>query len=150
MRVLFVCLGNICRSPSAEAVLRAQLESAGLADRIEVDSAGTGSWHIGSAPDRRAIAVGRRRGYALSNLKARQLQPGDLRSFDLVLDMDRDNLQDIKAIASPDASADIDLFLGRYGIGDGQVPDPYYGDECDFERVFDLVEQGCQALLNEL
>lgn len=150
MNVLFVCLGNICRSPTAEGIFRQRIRAAGLEDRIRVDSAGTGAWHVGKGPDPRTCRAALRRGYDLSPLRARQVAAGDYAGFDLMLAMDHDNLLRLKEFRPDGARAEVDLFLGRYGLGRGVVPDPYYGGEDGFEQVLDLVEQGCDALLEEI
>ena len=149
MRVLFVCLGNICRSPTAEGVLRGKLEQAGLADRVEVDSAGTAGWHIGKAPDPRTCQAAAKRGYDLSALRARQVSAEDFQRFDLVLAMDHSNLRDLKALHVGRGNGP-DLFLRRYGLATEEVPDPYYGGEDGFETVLDLVEQACDGLIAEI
>lgn len=150
LRVLFVCLGNICRSPTAEAVFRSRVSAAGWRDRISIDSAGTSGWHVGDAPDRRAREAARRRGYDMDSLRGRELLSEDFYRFDLMLAMDRDNLQVMRRLAGPGEGATLDLFLGRYGIGSGEVPDPYGGGVDDFERVLDLVERASDALIEEL
>lgn len=150
MRVLFVCLGNICRSPTAEGVLRHKLREAGLHGRIEVDSAGTGDWHVGKTPDRRTRLAAQRRGYELDALRARQVSPQDFASFDLILAMDASNLQHLQRLRPSQGKAELDLFLRRYRLALDEVPDPYYGGEDGFERVLDLIEQACDALLVEL
>ena len=135
LNVLMVCLGNICRSPTADAVLRAKLDAAGLAERVAVDSAGTGSWHIGSPPDARSQRHAAKRGYDLSALRGRQVAEGDFHRFDFILAMDEDNLADLQRLAPDEASrAEVRLFA------DGAVPDPYVGGPAGFERVLDLVE----------
>ena len=148
-RVLFVCLGNICRSPTAEALLAAEVADRGLEDVVEVDSAGTGSWHVGEPPDRRMREAASRRGYELSG-RARQVSPGELGSWDLVVAMDRDNLGDLRAMAR---GGDVNLRLFSEFLPSGSppdVPDPYYGGPDGFDRVLDLVEEGCSNLLDEL
>lgn len=150
MRVLLVCLGNICRSPTAEGILRHKLEQAGLADRVEVDSCGTGGWHVGKAPDRRAMAAAARRGFDLSGLRARQLEADDFRRFDYLLAMDRDNLLALEARCPPDCRAHIGLFLDFAGYENQAVPDPYFGGKEGFEEVLDLVEAGAEGLVAEL
>ncbi|MVW77043.1 low molecular weight protein-tyrosine-phosphatase [Pseudomonas xionganensis] len=150
MRVLFVCLGNICRSPTAEGVLRHKLREAGLAGYVEVDSAGTGDWHVGKAPDERTCQAAQRRGYDLSALRARQVVAADFQRFDLVLAMDQNNLRDLQQLQPGSAVAELDLFLRRYQLSLDEVPDPYYGGEEGFEQVLDLLEQACDALLIEL
>ena len=150
MRVLFVCLGNICRSPTAEGVLRQKLRAAGLAERIEVASAGTGNWHVGKPPDARSQRAARHRGYDLSAQRAQQVTAMDFSRYDLILAMDQSNLRDLKALQPVGASAVLDLFLRRYeGIKD-EVPDPYYDGDHGFEEVLDLVEQACDLLVIEL
>jgi protein-tyrosine phosphatase len=150
MRVLFVCLGNICRSPTAEAVLRHKLDEAGLRDRVEVDSAGTGDWHVGKSPDSRTRQAAQLRGYDLSALRGRQVCAGDFRRFDLILAMDNSNLEHLQRLRPAGAMAELDLFLRRYGQALDEVPDPYYGGEEGFEQVLDLLEQACDGLLGEL
>ncbi|MCW2291859.1 protein-tyrosine phosphatase [Pseudomonas sp. BIGb0408] len=150
MRVLFVCLGNICRSPTAEAVLRQRLQQAGLAERIEVDSAGTGGWHVGKAPDPRTLEAASRRGYDLSGLRGRQVSADDFSRFDLVLAMDGANLRDLQRMRPAQARGELDLYLRRYDLAVDEVPDPYYGGTEGFEQVLDLLEQASDALLIEL
>ncbi|HEX5162043.1 MAG TPA: low molecular weight protein-tyrosine-phosphatase [Steroidobacteraceae bacterium] len=150
-RVLFVCLGNICRSPTAEGVLRgiAAREFPGLG--LYVDSAGTANYHVGEPPDRRTIAAARRRGYDLAALRARQVSPTDLSSFDYVLAMDRANLAELEQLALPGPRGHLGLFLEfTPELESDEVPDPYYGSTEDFERVLDLCEAGARALLKRL
>jgi protein-tyrosine phosphatase len=153
VRILFVCMGNICRSPTAEGVLRALVRDAGLEDCVEIDSAGTGGWHVGSPPDERAAAAALRRGITLDGA-ARQVTPEDLGAFDLVLAMDRENLRALRAIA-PRGLEDRIRLLREYdpaavAAGDLDVPDPYYGGERGFDDVLDLVEAACRGLVGEL
>ncbi|PAU66420.1 protein-tyrosine-phosphatase [Pseudomonas sp. PIC25] len=150
MRVLFVCLGNICRSPTAEGVFRRRVREAGLEERIHIDSAGTGGWHVGKAPDSRTCRAARLRGYDLSGLRARQFQREDFERFDLVLAMDHSNLRHIQAMRPATARAELDLFLRRYDMTLDEVPDPYYGGEDGFEQVLDLIEGASDALLAEI
>jgi protein-tyrosine phosphatase len=150
MRVLFVCLGNICRSPTAEAVLRHKLREAGLEGQVEVDSAGTGDWHIGKAPDTRTLSAAKLRGYDLSALRGRQVAAEDFARFDLILAMDSSNLSHLQRLRPGTASAELDLFLRRYRSALDDVPDPYYGGEEGFEQVLDLIEQASDALILEL
>ncbi len=150
MRVLFVCLGNICRSPTAEGVFRHKLRMAGLEQQVRVDSAGTGDWHVGKAPDQRTCQAAQRRGYALHDLRARQVEAADFQRFDLILAMDLNNLSDLQCLRPATAQADLDLFLRRYALALDEVPDPYYGGEAGFEQVLDLVEQACDGLLQEI
>ena len=150
MRVLFVCLGNICRSPTAEAVFRQRLQQAGLAERITVDSAGTGGWHVGKAPDPRTQEAAQRRGYDLSALRGRQVEVADFARFDLLLAMDKANLQHLQRMRPAQAHGELDLYLRRFQLALDEVPDPYYGGAEGFEQVLDLLEQASDALLNEL
>ncbi|WP_397378204.1 low molecular weight protein-tyrosine-phosphatase [Pseudomonas sp.] len=150
MRVLFVCLGNICRSPTAEGVLRHKLREAGLQERVEVDSAGTGDWHVGKAADLRTRHAAQQRGYDLSALRGRQVQAADFNAFDLILAMDTSNLRDLQQLRPGNATAELDLFLRRYQLQLDEVPDPYYGGADGFEQVLDLIEQACEGLLCEI
>ncbi|MEQ5801819.1 low molecular weight protein-tyrosine-phosphatase [Halomonas sp. H10-9-1] len=150
MRVLFVCLGNICRSPTAEGVLRHRLEAHGLAARVEVDSCGIASWHEGKAPDRRTCEAAARRGIDLSALRARQLRETDFHAFDYLLAMDHDNLRAMREQAPAGLDVHMGLFLEFAGLPDGAVPDPYYGGEEGFEEVLDLVERAADGLLEEI
>lgn len=150
-RLLFVCLGNICRSPIAEGVFAHIAAQAGKGDLFEVDSAGTGSWHIGDPPDPRAVAAAARRGIDLSAQRARQLRAGDFDAFDLLLAMDRDNRSEMLMCAPAEHSGKVALFLdGVPEPGVDEVPDPYYGGNNGFEEVLDLVEAGAHALLARL
>ncbi len=135
MKVLMVCLGNICRSPTAEAVLRAKLEAAGLGAQVSVDSAGTGDWHIGNPPDPRSQRHAAQRGYDLSALRGRQVAEADFHRFDLILAMDRNNLGDLQRLA-PGGGHRAELHL----FAPVEVPDPYTGGAAGFEHVLDLVE----------
>lgn len=150
MKVLFVCLGNICRSPTAEGVFRRYVEQAGLSEKITIDSAGTADWHIGKAPDPRTQAAAAVRGYDLSTLRGRQAVPADFAEFDLILAMDNSNLSNLQAMQPADGKAELALYLPRFGIRPDEVPDPYYGGEDGFEMVLDMLEQASQVLLNEI
>lgn len=150
MRVLFVCLGNICRSPTAEGVLRHKLREAGLADQIEVASAGTGEWHVGSAPDRRSQAAAKLRGYDLSAQRAQQVSRADFATYDLILAMDHNNLRNLKALQPARSKAELDLFLRRYQSEIDEVPDPYHDGDQGFEYVLDLIERASDLLVVEL
>ncbi len=150
MRVLFVCLGNICRSPTAEGVLRHQLRAAGLIDRVEVASAGTGDWHVGKVPDTRTRRAAQLRGYDLSQQRAQQVSAGHFDQYDLILAMDKSNLGHLQALRPQAAHAELDLFLRRYRGALDEVPDPYYGGEQGFEQVLNLIEIACQGLVDEL
>ena len=150
MRILFVCMGNICRSPTAEAVFRKCVQDAGLDSRITIGSAGTGGWHVGKQADARACQAAAQRGYDLSELRARQVVVDDFKRFDLILAMDHDNLERLQALCPLNSSAELDLFLRRYSLGKGTVPDPYYGGDEGFEHVLGLVEHASMALLDEI
>lgn len=149
-RILCLCLGNICRSPTAEAVLRARAAALGLP--LVVDSAGTGDWHAGEAPDRRAQVAARARGYDMSGLRARQIVAADFTRFDLILAMDAQNLADARALAPPGATARIARFLDAAGMPDagtgGNVPDPWYTG--GFDPVLTLIETAAGRLLQRL
>ncbi|GGG56239.1 phosphotyrosine protein phosphatase [Pseudohongiella nitratireducens] len=149
-KVLMVCLGNICRSPTAHGIMETLIEKEGLSADIIVDSAGTGDWHIGKAPDPRTQQAAKRRGYDLSHLRARQVTVADLDDYDWVIAMDRQNRQNLLNMAS-DANRDrITLLLEHAGQIDAEVPDPYYGGEQGFEQVLDMVETACAALLERI
>ena len=150
--ILFVCMGNICRSPTAEGVMRALVRDAGLEDRIELDSAGTGGWHAGEPPDARAAEAAGRRGIALAGA-ARQVTSDDFERFDLLVAMDRSNLRDLLAIAPDEDAAEKVRLLREFdpvADGDLDVPDPYYGGDRGFETVLDQVHAACRGLLAEL
>jgi len=152
-KLLFVCLGNICRSPAAEGVFLHLIKTRGLEDQFVVDSAGTGSWHVGNPADRRMQAAANRRGIQLPS-RARQIDLNDLETFDLVLTMDQDNLHAVNGLAreaGARATARIQPMLS-YGrrYSEAEVPDPYYGGDAGFEHVLDLLEDACEALLEEL
>jgi protein-tyrosine phosphatase len=152
MRILFVCMGNICRSPTAEGVMRRLLGEAGLTDRVEVESAGTGGWHVGEPPDERATLAARRRGVTLAGA-ARQVRAADFRDFDLLIAMDRANLRELLAVAPDEDAAERVRLLREFdpaSSGDLDVPDPYYGGDRGFETVLDMVEAACRGLLDEL
>ncbi|MHC8373225.1 low molecular weight protein-tyrosine-phosphatase [Pseudomonas sp. MDT1-85] len=150
MRVLFVCLGNICRSPTAEGVLRHKLREAGLADQIEVASAGTGDWHVGKAPDKRSQAAAKLRGYDLSTQRAQQVNRADFATYDLILAMDNSNLRHLKALQPAKGKAELDLFLRRFQSEIDEVPDPYHDSDQGFETVLDLIERASDLLVIEL
>jgi len=147
--ILFVCLGNICRSPLAEAAFRAEAERAGLA--AKVDSAGTGDWHIGHAPDRRAQATATRHGIDISSYRGRQVEAEDFRRFSHIFALDPQNLKDLRAIAPRDATAELDLLLNVVPGREGQpVKDPYYGTDEGFETTWDDVTAAARALVERL
>lgn len=146
-RVLFVCMGNICRSPTAEGVARAIAERKGLKLRFEFDSAGTHGYHVGDAPDSRARLAAARRGYDLSSLRARQVNGYDFIRFDLVLAMDRANLKLLRQACPEEHRGKLGLFLEYGSLNEQEVPDPYYGDERGFDLVLDLVEDAADGLI---
>jgi low molecular weight protein-tyrosine phosphatase len=149
--VLFVCMGNICRSPTAEGVFRAVAARDGMAKRLRVDSAGTHDYHVGEPPDARAIASALRRGYDIRRLRARQLVPRDFARFDWILAMDRHNLKEITSQRPHDYAGHVGLLLDFLpALGLREVPDPYYGGNEGFERVLDLVEPASEALLTRI
>ena len=150
-KILFVCLGNICRSPIAEAVFAHVAGQAGYGDRFELDSAATGSWHEGNPPDPRAVAAAAARGIDLSDLRARQVCQQDFVKFDLILAMDTANHATLMALAPQHTTEKIQLFLDDTPDNlQREVPDPYYGGEDGFEDLLDLVEEGSRALLARL
>jgi protein-tyrosine phosphatase len=152
IRVCFVCLGNICRSPTAEAVMRHLVEQEGLSESIAVESAGTGDWHVGDPPDRRACAVGVARGISLSGVAA-QFTAADFARYDHVLAMDRANRDDLLRMAPGPAERAKVRLLRSFDASappDADVPDPYYGGARGFEEVFDICERACRGLLDHL
>jgi len=154
LRLLFVCLGNICRSPTAEGVMRSLVEQAGLQEHVEIDSAGTGAWHVGSPADARASATARARGVALESV-ARQVVLDDFEEFDLVLAMDSENLRALTRLAADEEQRARIRLLREFdpaseGAANLDVPDPYYGGERGFEEVFDLVQAACAGLLERI
>jgi protein-tyrosine phosphatase len=149
--VLFVCLGNICRSPTAEAVFRERAARAGLRNAVLVGSAGIGDWHVGEPPDRRAIAHAAKRGYDLRELRARQVCGQDFERFRWILAMDRRNLRELTALRPLGHEGHVGLFLDLAPeLGVHEVPDPYYGGADGFERVLDLIEAACDSLLEKI
>lgn len=151
LRVLFCCMGNICRSPTAEGVFRHMVREAGLEDRIEIASAGTHDYHVGRPPDRRTQAAASMRGYDLSEQRARQVSPGDFLEYDYILAMDADNLAFLRGIAPLAQRHKAQLFLAYSEASrGGEVPDPYYGGEDGFTQVLDLVEDGAAGLLADM
>ena len=149
-RLLIVCLGNICRSPMAEGALRARLLRAGLANRVRVDSVGTGDWHVGQPPDPRAIACAAGHGVDIAGLRARQLHAADFADFDWLLCADRSVLRAVRAVAPARAPARAGLLLDYACGGDAEVPDPYTGGPADFERVWSLVDHAAAAIVSAL
>lgn len=151
VKVLFVCLGNICRSPTAEGVFRKQVTEAGLHEIIQIDSAGTHAYHVGEPPDKRAQETAARRGIDLSQLRGRRATAEDLDEFDYILAMDYENLENLHAIAAEHHKDRIRLFLEfAEDLGVREVPDPYYGGPSGFDRVLDMIEEASAGLLNEI
>lgn len=151
IRLLVVCLGNICRSPMAEGVLRARIEASPLAGRVILDSAGTGAWHVGQPPDPRAIATAARHGVDISGLRARQLAHEDFRQYDWLLCADRSNLQNVRDRAPRDTHSRCALLLEWAGLAAGaEVPDPYTGGTSEFEAVWDMLDRAAQGAIARL
>ncbi|MDX1549707.1 MAG: low molecular weight protein-tyrosine-phosphatase [Lysobacter spongiicola] len=152
LRLLIVCLGNICRSPMAEGIVRARLRAEGLADRVELDSAGTGDWHVGCEPDRRAIETAAERGVNIAGLRGRQFTPEDFERFDWILCADRQNLRDVRALAPDDASRErAALLLEWTGVaGASEIPDPYTGGPKHFQEVWSMLEQAADGVVRRL
>jgi len=151
MKVLFVCMGNICRSPTAEAVLRKLVEDGPLAGKVDIDSAGTHGYHDGAPPDARAVAHAAKRGYDLTPLRARVVSPSDFERFDYVIAMDETNRRHLQSICPTRLQNKIELLLDYGGEADEyEVPDPYQGKPQDFEVALDLIEAGCEGLAEYL
>lgn len=149
--ILFICMGNICRSPTAEGVFRQRLRDAGLEHAVRLDSAGTHGYHIGRAPDARASQAAARRGYDLSDLVGRQVCAQDFVEFDLILAMDQDNLANLRQVCPAGMEHKLRLFLSFSRLFPGlEVPDPYYGGQQGFDRVLNMVEDGAEGLLAEI
>lgn len=151
IKVLFVCLGNICRSPTAHGVFDSLLKREGLADKVLVDSAGTAAWHIGKAPDNRSQLAAKNRGVDLSYISARQVEASDFDVFDYILAMDNSNLEHLIELSEPVNRNKIKLFLDfSENYSATEVPDPYYGGAKGFDTVLDLVEDACEGLLKDI
>lgn len=151
VKVMFVCLGNICRSPTAHGIFAAMVQEAQLQEHISIDSCGTSGWHIGNPPDPRSIAMAAARGVDLSNLKASQIQPEDFRNFDYILAMDHQNLVDLQSIAPANSTARVELLLALDEDSVvREVPDPYYGGEEGFELAVELIEAASAKLLSHI
>jgi protein-tyrosine phosphatase len=152
--VLFVCLGNICRSPTAHGVFQALVDTENLNEHIRVDSAGTGDWHLGHAPDKRTSAVASERGYDLSDLRARLVEPADFNDFDYIIAMDHENMRNLQAMEPDGYRGELCLLLDHSVSPDfdqyEEVPDPYYGGGDGFGLVLDLVEDACAGLLTHI
>jgi protein-tyrosine phosphatase len=150
-KLLFVCMGNICRSPTAEGVMRAHLQKVGIASQVEIDSAGTHAYHIGKPPDARAQKAAAGRGYDLSALRARQVASVDFERYDLILAMDSDNIDNLRRDCPPEHQHKLKLFLDyAHAFAEHEVPDPYYGGEAGFQRVLDLIEDAARGLAESL
>lgn len=151
VKVLFVCLGNICRSPTAEGVFRAIVDEAGLSDLVSIDSAGTSGWHIGDPPDERGQRAALTRGYDLSQQRARKVGPRDFETFDYIIGMDSRNVADLSAMAPAGTRDKVSLFLAfAPETGEREIPDPYYGGSDGFDQVLDLVEAASRGLLADI
>jgi protein-tyrosine phosphatase len=148
--ILFICMGNICRSPTAEGVFRHFAQEAGLGDRVFVDSAGTHAYHVGEPPDRRAAAAAERRGVSLAGIEARRVSDDDFEKFDLIIAMDEDNRKRLLELAPERHHHKVRLFLSYAAASEAEIPDPYYGGGPGFERVLDLVELASRGLLETL
>jgi protein-tyrosine phosphatase len=149
MKILMVCLGNICRSPTAEGVMRHLLREQGLDGRVTVDSAGTGGWHIGQPRDHRSVAAAHRRGFSIDG-QGRQVTREDFESYDLLLAMDGENLRELRRMAPPGTEGKVRALRDWDPEGAGDVPDPYYGEGDGFDEVLDIVERSCRALVADL
>ncbi|MDF2155968.1 low molecular weight protein-tyrosine-phosphatase [Vibrio sp. CAU 1672] len=147
-RILVVCMGNICRSPTGEAVLRARAKMLGV--EVDIDSAGTIGYHAGSRPDSRAMAAGKQRGYSFKGMRARQVRLTDFEEFDLILAADKANLSDLLDLCPSHLSGKVSLFLSHSDSDYDEIPDPYYGGEDGFERVLDLIEEASDNILKSL
>jgi protein-tyrosine phosphatase len=150
IKILMVCLGNICRSPTAEIVFREHVRKSKLDQYISVDSAGTGSWHIGHPPDSRSAQAALKRGYDMSSLRARQVVPEDMANFDYVFAMDRQNLQDLLDMSAPEHREKVSLLLHQGNSDFDEVPDPYHSGTDGFELVLDLIEESSAILVRHL
>ena len=148
--VLFVCMGNICRSPTAEGVFRYYVEQAEVSQQLQIDSAGTHAYHVGEPPDRRARAAAERRGMSLDNIYARRVSTEDFERFDYIIAMDEDNLARLHDQSPEEHRSKLRLFLEFSDGDEREVPDPYYGGAAGFERVLDLVEAASRGLLETL
>ncbi|MGR5210024.1 low molecular weight protein-tyrosine-phosphatase [Vibrio rotiferianus] len=147
-KLLVVCMGNICRSPTGEAVLRAKAQELGVV--VEVDSAGTIGYHAGNPPDSRAMQAGKQRGYSFKGMRSRKVTIEDFEKFDMVLAADKANLADLLDFCPVEYRHKVTLFLGHVGSAYDEIPDPYYGGDEGFELVLDLIEEASEAILNKL
>ncbi|WP_321283114.1 low molecular weight protein-tyrosine-phosphatase [uncultured Vibrio sp.] len=147
-KILVVCMGNICRSPTGEAVMRAKANELGLP--VEVDSAGTIGYHTGNSPDTRAMVAGKQRGYSFKGMKARQVKSEDFEYFDMILAADKANLADLLDICPVELRHKLSLFLSHSDSSYDEIPDPYYGGDDGFELVLDLIEEASEVILKKL
>lgn len=150
IKILFVCMGNICRSPTAEGIFRQQIVDAGMSDRVEIDSAGTHDYHIGSPPDNRTRLAALQRGYDLSSLRGRQVEVKDFQKFEYILAMDRANLADLERICPPQLRHKLSLFMEFSSGEQCDVPDPYHGGREGFENVLNMLENAASGLLTRI
>lgn len=148
--ILFICLGNICRSPLAQGVFEKQMANSSLAGKIRVDSAGTGNWHIGERPDPRSEQTAAKYGIDISSQRCRQLTASDFHEFDLILGMDPSNLSNARAANRTNGTAQIELFYEYAGLGAIKIPDPYYGGEDGFEEAYEMIKQASDGVLHRL
>ncbi|MEP3277913.1 MAG: low molecular weight protein-tyrosine-phosphatase [Stappiaceae bacterium] len=148
--MLFVCLGNICRSPLAEGVFRDLATQRGIQGQLDIDSAGTGAWHVGNPPDPRSIEIAQEHGIDLTDQQARRISVSDFSRFDLILAMDHDNLRHLSSLKPLDSRATLSLFLDQAGLGPIDVPDPYYGGADGFQRVYGMIEEAGTRILDQL
>lgn len=148
--ILFVCLGNICRSPLAEGVFRAVAEERGLSHLFRLDSAGTGGWHAGSSPDPRSVAIAAKHGIDITGQSARKVVPEDFDTFDLLLGMDRSNVDELRRLAPAGAKSRIHLFLDYAGEGLRDVPDPYFGGPDGFADIYHMIREASESLLDRV
>ncbi|MEX0617668.1 MAG: low molecular weight protein-tyrosine-phosphatase [Pseudohongiellaceae bacterium] len=147
MKILLVCLGNICRSPTAHGVLEHRISQSGLRGKVTLDSAGTGGYHIGSSPDSRSIEAAMKRGYDLNPLRARQVAQQDFETFDYILAMDANNLKELRLRCPEEYQHKLQLFLEYSDSGETSVPDPYFGGADGFQHVLTLIEEACDGLV---
>lgn len=150
IRVLFVCTGNICRSPTAEGVFRHLVTAAGLGDQFEIASAGTDSYHVGEAPDDRAVKIARDNDVDISAQRARQVQAEDFDNYEYIFAMDSGHLQELQRRAPAGSLAHVTLFLSEIDDAGDDVPDPWYGNEEDFQRVYAMIDKGARAILQKI
>jgi protein-tyrosine phosphatase len=150
IKILFVCMGNICRSPTAQGVFESMVADVNLDDAIVIDSAGTHAYHVGKQPDQRATEAASQRGIDLTTQRARHVEAGDFARFDYVLAMDASNLDDLLSICPEQHQAKVKLFMEFADSAASEVPDPYYGGSQGFERVLDMVEEGARGLLEDV